>query len=155
VGGMYDYFFMHFEEIDLCWKFHRARYKVYCHSNSKVYHVGGGSLSYQSPQKTYYNFRNNLVMVWRNSGTFYKLYWLPLRLFLDGGASLRYLAKGDVKNFLSVVKGYLGFLYWILFVKDNNNILNNRLNLNSFRLLKVKSIVFKYYFGGKKKYSMI
>ncbi|HEX6914854.1 MAG TPA: glycosyltransferase family 2 protein, partial [Chitinophagaceae bacterium] len=30
VHGMYEYFFMHFEEIDLCWKFHSLGYKVYC-----------------------------------------------------------------------------------------------------------------------------
>ncbi|RYE14274.1 MAG: glycosyltransferase family 2 protein, partial [Sphingobacteriaceae bacterium] len=45
LGGMYDYFRMHFEEIDLCWRMHTYHHSlVYC-NESVAYHVGGGSLS--------------------------------------------------------------------------------------------------------------
>ncbi len=153
VKGMYDYFFMHFEEIDLCWKLHRQGYKVFCHSASEVYHVGGGTLSYQSPRKTFFNFRNNLVMVWRNSSMLYKFLWLPCRIFLDCGASLRYLFRGEAGNFFSVWKGYAAFFYWIFFVRDLNNINAPKSDLHKVHLSPVKSIVWKYYISAIKKFS--
>ncbi|MCU0388989.1 MAG: glycosyltransferase family 2 protein [Chitinophagaceae bacterium] len=154
-GGMYDYYFMHFEEIDLCWKFHRAGYKVYCQTDSKVFHVGGGSLAYQSPKKTFYNFRNNLVMVCRNSTPVFTLFWFPVRLFFDMGAAFRYLLKGDFQNFASVLKGYAAFFYWLIFIKDTNNISVPRLNLNKVKLCNLKSIVWCYYIKGKKTFDLL
>ena len=155
VGGMYDYYFMHFEEIDLCWKFHREGYRVYCHADSKVFHVGGGSLSYQSPKKTFYNFRNNLVMVCRNATPLFLVAWLPFRLLLDGGAAFRYLFKGDIQNFFSVIKGYAAFVYWAFFVRDDHNSSSPRLNLHHTKLSSVKSIVWKYYIEGKRIFSSL
>jgi GT2 family glycosyltransferase len=65
-GGFDEDFFAHMEEIDLCWRFKNAGYKIgYCHS-SVIYHVGGGSLPKSSPYKTYLNIRNNEVMLIKN-----------------------------------------------------------------------------------------
>ena len=33
---------------------------------SHVYHLGGGSLAYGNPRKTYLNFRNNLLLLHKN-----------------------------------------------------------------------------------------
>lgn len=119
VGGMYEYYFMHFEEIDLCWRLHALNYRVVCSNESVAYHVGGGTLSYQSPRKTYFNFRNNLVMFYRNSSWLYKVCWLPLRWLIDQAAVLNFVIKGDFKNAWAVYKGYGGFLKWLFTVKDN------------------------------------
>ena len=54
------------EEIDLCWRMHHAGHQVYYIGNSVVYHVGGGTLSQNNPYKTYLNFRNALVMFYKN-----------------------------------------------------------------------------------------
>ncbi|TAD86974.1 MAG: glycosyltransferase family 2 protein [Bacteroidetes bacterium] len=112
VGGMYEWFFMHFEEIDLCWRFQTAGFSVWCSSQSLAWHVGGGTLSYQSPKKTYYNFKNNLVMVVRNSPTLYLLWWLPARLFLDGVAALQFLLTAERANAAAVCKAWYGFFAW-------------------------------------------
>ena len=37
-----------------------------CDPKSSVYHVGGGTLNSESPFKTYLNYRNNLLMLYKN-----------------------------------------------------------------------------------------
>ena len=65
LGGFDELFFAHFEEIDLCWRAHIAGWKVYYCGTSTVYHLGGATLAYQSPRKTYLNFRNRLLMLYK------------------------------------------------------------------------------------------
>jgi GT2 family glycosyltransferase len=66
LGGFVESFEFHMEEIDLCWRLWRNGHQVWYVPDSVVYHLGGGSLPMESPRKTYYNFRNNLRMLWRN-----------------------------------------------------------------------------------------
>jgi GT2 family glycosyltransferase len=54
------------EEIDLCWRLKNQGYKVAYQPQSVVFHLGGGTLSYNSPKKVYLNFRNNLFMLFKN-----------------------------------------------------------------------------------------
>jgi GT2 family glycosyltransferase len=61
-----SHYFMHMEEIDLCWRLQRAGYAIGYEPQSLVYHVGGASLSQSHPQKTFYNFRNNLFLLVEN-----------------------------------------------------------------------------------------
>ena len=66
VGGLDDEFFAHMEEIDLCWRLKNRAYRIVCVPESTVYHVGGGTLHTEHPYKTYLNFRNNLLMLYKN-----------------------------------------------------------------------------------------
>src|SRR5690606_6665806 len=79
-GGLDPDLFAHMEEIDLCWRIKKQGYSIQCITDSTVFHVGGSVISYGSPQKTFYNFRNNLVLLLKNEkGS--RLFWLlPLRL---------------------------------------------------------------------------
>ena len=63
VGGFDARFFMHMEEIDLCWRLQQADYSVYCCTEAEVAHVGGGSLPASHSQKTFFNFRNSLLLL--------------------------------------------------------------------------------------------
>ena len=149
IGGMYDYMFMHFEEIDMCWRMHANNWRVVYCKDSVAYHVGGGTLAYQSPRKTYYNFRNNLVMVYRNSSAAYRLWWLPVRTIMDQSAVINYIFKGDIKNAFAVWKGYAGFFKWLFTVKKR------KVYKKPFSVLPgvfKKSIVFNYYLMGNKTY---
>jgi GT2 family glycosyltransferase len=97
-GGLDEDFFAHMEEIDLCWKIHRSGKKLYYAGSSTVYHVGAGTLGYDSPRKTYLNFRNNLALLLKHFSTGELLWKLPFRFLLDWLAALVFLLKGKAKN---------------------------------------------------------
>ena len=59
-------FFAHMEEIDLCWRLQLMGYSIWSCPSSRVFHIGGATLSNQSPRKTFLNFRNNLLMLHKN-----------------------------------------------------------------------------------------
>ena len=65
LGGFDDDFFAHMEEIDLCWRMQLAGYRVRVVPGSTVYHLGGGTLTTDSPTKVFYNHRNNLAMLYK------------------------------------------------------------------------------------------
>ena len=91
-GGLDAAFFAHMEEIDLCWRMRNKGWKLACVPQSVVYHLGGGSLAYDNPRKTYLNFRNNLLMIYKNHRC--RRTVLTLRFFLDYIAALMFLLIG-------------------------------------------------------------
>lgn len=149
IGGMYDYLFMHFEEIDMCWRMYSNNYRVVYCKDSVAYHVGGGTLSYQSPRKTYYNFRNNLIMMYRNTNFGYRLWWLPLRMLIDQTAVMHYISTSDYKNAMAVWKGYAGFFKWLIKVKDDVEV---KRSLYKVPGVFKGSVVWNFYVKGKKTY---
>ncbi len=153
VNGMYDYYFMHMEEIDMCWRLHSAGYKVLYCPQALVYHLGGGSLSYQSATKTYYNFRNNIVMCYRNSPWYVNCWLLPLQLLMDGTAALQFAIGGNMANTKAVGRAYSHFFKW-LFSKEKETA-GNRKALFNLPGVTRKSIVWQYFVLKKKKYTEI
>ncbi|MDX1420774.1 MAG: glycosyltransferase family 2 protein [Rubricoccaceae bacterium] len=106
VGGFDEAFGMHMEEVDLCWRLWRAGWRVRVAPQSEVYHLGGASLPQGDPRKTYLNFRNSLVMLYKN---------LPPRVWrrvararraLDGLAWVRALATGGRGEAAAVRRAY-------------------------------------------------
>ena len=91
-GGLDAAFFAHMEEIDLCWRMRNRGWRLVCLPQSVVYHLGGGSLNYESPRKTYLNHRNNLLMIYKNKQHPWGV--LFIRFFLDYAAALFYLLQG-------------------------------------------------------------
>lgn len=108
VGGFDEDFFAHMEEIDLCWRIKRLGYEFMVTPESTVYHVGGGTLDYLSPRKTYLNFRNSLYMICKNytGWLFPKLFY---RMCLDGVAALMFLVSGKPRHFWSVFLSHIHF----------------------------------------------
>lgn len=103
------HFFMHMEEIDLCWRLQRAGWQIGYIPESIVYHVGGASLAQQSPTKTYLNFRNSLLLLWENlSGAerYLRVLW---RLVLDAVAGLYLLWRGGPAHLQAVVRAHWDF----------------------------------------------
>jgi len=66
LGGLDEQFFAHMEEIDFCWRARLAGWEVTVVPQSVVWHLGGGTLSPESPLKLKLNFRNNLLMMTKN-----------------------------------------------------------------------------------------
>jgi len=108
-GGLDKDLYAHMEEIDLCWRLKNMGYKIGYIGGSTVFHVGGSVISYGSPQKLFYNFRNSLILILKNESTA-KLLWLfPLRLVLDGIAGLQMLAGGKWKETWTIIKAHFSF----------------------------------------------
>jgi GT2 family glycosyltransferase len=110
LGGLDPDFFAHMEEIDLCWRLKNAGRKVYYCGQSTVYHVGGGTLAYQHPRKTYLNFRNGLVMMVKNLNRIEFFPLLFFRLVLDGVAGLKFLFSLGWPHTWAIVRAHL-YLY--------------------------------------------
>lgn len=104
VGGLDGRFFAHMEEIDLCWRLRARGRKVVCLPASRVYHVGGATLAKEDPRKTFLNFRNNLLMLYKNlpDGELGKV--MRVRRWLDYVAALKFFLTGDVSNARSVLR---------------------------------------------------
>lgn len=109
LGGLDKHFFAHMEEIDLCWRMQLRGYKIACVTESEVYHVGGGSLNYSSPRKTYLNFRNNLLMLYKNLPSDRLWIVLFLRFLLDYLAAFQMLLTGQLDNFNAVLKARVNY----------------------------------------------
>lgn len=109
IGGFDPDYFAHAEEIDLCWRLKRAGYKIVVRPQSVVYHVGGGTLSYNTPRKTYLNFRNTLYTIYKNENAGKLLWLLPLRLVLDGLAAGLFLSQGRLDHIRAIVQAHWSF----------------------------------------------
>ncbi len=107
VGGLDKYFFAHMEEIDLCWRIHRAGYDIRVIPSSRVYHLGGGSLPQGNPRKTYLNFRNNLLLLRKNlpKGEGRRIIFVR-RLVYDTAALLVATLKGNFGDAKAILKAH-------------------------------------------------
>lgn len=111
LGGLDDRFFAHMEEIDFCWRLQLRGWKVTVVPQSFVYHIGGGTLSNESPRKLFLNFRNNLLMLENNlPATLRSRFRARIRIFirmcLDGLSAMVYLCKGKWSFAASVWKAH-------------------------------------------------
>jgi len=106
--GFDNTFYAHMEEIDLCWRMQKAGYEIWVAPSSAVYHLGGGTLAYDSPKKVFLNFRNNLFMLAKNVEGFWpgKLF---IRMALDGLAAIQFLVTGKPLLFWKVFLAHMAF----------------------------------------------
>ncbi len=160
IGGFDGDYFAHMEEIDLCWRLKRAGFKIKAVGNSVIYHVGGGTLDYQSTFKSYLNFRNSLFTYLKNEPSS-KLWWfIPLRMMLDGLAAMMYILKGEFRFIPTILKAHFSFYTNIFYTlkkrkKYNELIENQRIApFNETGILK-KSIVWAYFLQKKKTFQEI
>jgi GT2 family glycosyltransferase len=108
-GGLDGRFFAHQEEIDLCWRLKARGKSIVCVPQSTVFHVGGGTLNVESPRKTFLNFRNNYLLLYKNLPTKKFVKVMIIRLFLDYAAMLQMLFQGKIKNAIEVPKARIEF----------------------------------------------
>lgn len=109
LGGLDPLFFAHMEEIDLCCRILNSGYRVCAISDSVVFHVGGASLNQGNPKKTYLNFRNNLLLLYKNLPSKIKRKKLFVRRILDTLAFFMFLAKLDLQNANAILKAHKDF----------------------------------------------
>jgi GT2 family glycosyltransferase len=113
--GFDEFFFAHMEEIDLCWRIQLAGHEVYSCPASVVYHVGGGTLPQGNPRKTFLNFRNNHIMLYKNLSWWAKVRVIPYRFCLDGISGWKGLVAGNSAYLFAIIKAHFAFLGWLFF----------------------------------------
>ncbi|SKB66867.1 glycosyltransferase family 2 protein [Maribacter arcticus] len=102
-------YFAHQEEVDFCWRAKNHGYKIMYVGTSKVYHLGGSTLSNMNPKKTYLNFRNSLFSITKNLPRRKAFIIIFLRLLLDGIAALRFIWQLRFKHFFAIFRAHLSF----------------------------------------------
>lgn len=159
-GGFDEDFWAHMEEIDVCWRMKRAGYKVMVQPKGVVRHVGGGTMDYLNPRKSYLNFRNSLYMILKNEHASKLLWLIPLRLILDGVAAAKFFKDGQRKHVLAILKAHFSFygnFFHILKKRNQTAKIIERERIapeNTAGILR-GSIVWEYYISKKTTFSEI
>ena len=153
VGGFDESFEFHMEEIDLCWRCLKRGANIRYEPKSIVYHLGGGSLKKNDPQKTFYNYRNSLLMLTKNLDSFLapKLFF---RRVLDGISGLRSLLSGRPAETFAIIKSH--FAYYSMLPEAIRKRKKNRIESaqpTPKNLVYNKLIIFDVFLKGKKTYS--
>ncbi len=144
-GGLDGRFFAHMEEIDFCWRLRHAGRKIYCIPQSKVFHVGGGTLNKENPRKTYLNFRNNLFMLYKNLPAGQLYFILCIRAVLDYVAAFTFLLKGQVPNAKAVWKARWDFWQMRSYRKEARRNVWRHVQAERIPEQKPVSILWSYY----------
>lgn len=150
LGGFDEDYFAHQEEVDLCWRAHNHGYKVYYCGFSKVYHLGGSTLSNMNPRKTFLNFRNTLYSITKNLPRRKAFLLIFIRLLLDGVAGIRFVLQFRWPHCWAIVRAHWSF--YAHFPKMYRKRERTRHRNDYFA---VKSIVWEYYIKGVRKFNIL
>ena len=154
LGGFDADFFAHMEEIDLCWRAKLRGFRIKICPYSTVYHVGGGTLNYGTPTKTYLNFRNSLFMIYKNhhGNVGLKITW---RMVLDGIAGLQFLTQLKGRHCWAIIRAHIAFYRNLSTLnKKRAAIQANKQKPNMNGWYK-GSILFSYFVKGVKSYRQL
>ncbi|MBO7318245.1 MAG: glycosyltransferase family 2 protein [Bacteroidales bacterium] len=147
-GGLDAKFFAHMEEIDLCWRLRLMGYRIMAVPQGVVYHYGGASLDSSSPRKLYLNYRNNLLMMYKNLPAQIRTWRIFRRMLYDGVSALKYLVSGQTAFVKAVWDAHND--YRKMKKQYSTHIAENRLNdLPQGRV----NIILDYFLLGKKCYT--
>ena len=151
--GFDDFFFLHMEEIDLCWRMQNAGFSISYVPEAVVWHLGGGTLGYGSPSKIYYNFRNSLMMMARNLPSRHLRRTIFLRQLLDGIAALMLLFREGRASAAAVFRAHRHFRRQQMAIKTFRALTPQSDMYHTPHTIMNKSVLFEYYIKGKKKFS--
>lgn len=149
LNGFDEDYFAHQEEIDFCWRIHLLGLEVKFTPESTIFHLGGGTLQSSNPKKTFYNFRNSLFNLLKNTSekTHRRLF---LRLCLDALAGLHFLSQGRPKHFLAILQAHFSFYRYFFKIKSKRS-----RNSNFKNYYDTKSIVWHNFVLGKKQFNQL
>lgn len=149
-GGLDATFFAHQEEIDLCWRLRNRGHRLVCTPQSVVYHVGGATLHAESPRKTFLNFRNNLLMLYKNLPEKELKGVMRFRFWTDYLAAAKFLLTGHPRNAKAVYDARKAFFR----LKPEYQAIRQE-NIRKTTALSIpeifkKSLLIAFYLKGKK-----
>jgi len=155
-GGLDGRFFAHQEEIDLCWRLRSRGFRIVCIPQSTAYHLGGASLAQGNPRKTFLNFRNNLLLLYKNSPSERIGRLLTVRRCLDGLAAVKFLCTFDFKNFKAVYRAHREFSRLRPdFAASRSANLAARKVSSDFRDCAPFSLLWQYYFRRHRRFAQL
>jgi GT2 family glycosyltransferase len=154
-GGLDGRFFAHCEEIDFCWRLRLMGKKIMCIPESRVYHVGGASLSKENPYKTYLNFRNNLTMLYKNLPERRLKRVMRMRKVLDCVAAAHSLLIGKTGDAKAILRARRDYNKWKTDFKEDREMIQHNRKLNEKDDTSDMSLLWQFYIRGKKKWSML
>ena len=148
-AGMLDEdYFAHQEEIDLCWRTSRLGYEIWVIPESKIYHLGGGTLHAMHPQKTFLNFRNSLFNLVKNLPGTKAFLFVFIRMVLDAIAAIKFLAERKPKHFIAILKAHKSF-----YLNLPKMLKKRKGNYNNQKYASLTSIVWQYFILKRRKYT--
>ena len=151
-GGFDERFFAHMEEVDLCWRLKNRGHQLAIVPESVVYHVGGGTLPKENPFKTYLNFRNNLLLLYKNlpANTLGKT--IRKRMLMDGLSAIMFLVAFKIGNFRAVIRAHGEFRK----IKNSYRVQREDESPVTRRAdhpeIYQRSVVYDYFIAGRKHY---
>ena len=137
-GRFDEKFWAHMEEIDLCWRLKNMGFDIKYNYKSTVYHVNAATLKTENYRKTYYNFRNQLYMLTKNSCDNLFLILFE-KFFVDLLISLFILFTRGLKHFIAIIVAYFTF-----YININDLIKFRKNNKRSIKHYGTRSIILKY-----------
>ena len=155
LGGFDELFFAHMEEIDYHWKCQLIGYEIWVEPKSEIYHHGGFSLPSSSPQKTYLNYRNSLIVFFTNNNIKLIIKLVSFRIILDIIALIKELFILRWMHAFAIIKSWI----WVLFhpqILLSRKLVFDKINKQAkiFGIFQ-KSIVFEYFLKRKYYYNDI
>lgn len=148
-GGFDEDFFAHMEEIDFCWRLKNNGYRImYCPA-STVFHIGGGTLPKASWRKTYLNFRNNFILLYKNLPDDRLVKVFTVRLLLDGVAAFKFLFQAGFKDFWAVTRAHMSFYSTLGKTREKRRMLKH----GTMKDIYGRNIVLEYYLKGRRRFS--
>jgi hypothetical protein len=159
VVGLFDEaFFAHQEEIDLCWRMHTMGYSMRVIPRSAAYHIGGGTLPYSSPLKTFFNYRNNWRLLIKNFCLWPLVVVLPSRLVLDLGTIFYFALKGRPRHALALAKALVCVLLSFpsaLRARASVQSISRTSASGMHDLIYRRPLLIEYFFWRKRKFSQL
>lgn len=154
-GGLDSRYFAHMEEIDLCWRLRNSGRTIVCIPQSTAYHLGGASLNYGNPRKTFLNFRNSLWTLYKNLPQKELHSVLSMRFLLDMVAAAKFLLTLQASHAWAIIRAnYIFYTTLKEWRNDRNKIQSSRRASNIPERTNY-SILFRYYVKGNKTYNQL
>lgn len=154
-GGLDSRFFAHMEEIDLCWRLRSRGRMIVCIPQSTVYHVGGATLKKENPHKTFLNFRNNLVMLYKNLPAEELNKVMRVRAILDYLAAFQYLLQAQLSNAKAVLRAHKEYRQIRPCFSEAREENLKKTSVNTIPERIKNSILWQFYARGKKYFSQL
>ncbi|MDP6852708.1 MAG: glycosyltransferase family 2 protein [Candidatus Marinimicrobia bacterium] len=152
LNGLDETLFAHMEEIDYHWKSQLAGFEVWVEPQSVIYHHGGATLPKSSPQKTYLNHRNSLILLLTNKSWEDTITAVFPRMILEFTAFVSELLKLNIFHGFAILRAWIWVIIHPAYLLSRRKFLAEHAGFSPC-LLFSESIVLAFFLRGKKTFN--